>query len=142
MSFAATESVESNDATFETFDNLEEISADADNLEDDWGKPESEPKQEKVSEDLKVIKDSQTDYKGKVIKEDSNSKDEDVEDEKEELEANDRLTFDIFKSIPLGMCISAGEVGNKYVLYPVYKDMSDKTVMYYLRYYKKSNSSE
>jgi hypothetical protein len=89
MSFAATESVESNDATFETFDNLEEISADADNLEDDWGKPESEPKQEKVSEDLKVIKDSQTDYKGKVIKEDSNSKDEDVEDEKEELEAKE-----------------------------------------------------
>ena len=61
---------------------------------------------------------------------------------KKELEANDRLTFDMFKSIPLGMCISAGEVGNKYVLYPVYKDMSDKTVMYYLRYYKKPNSSE
>jgi hypothetical protein len=60
--------------------------------------------------------------------------------DKEELDANDRLTIDIFRKIPLGMCISAG--WNKYMLYPVYKDMSDKTVVYYLRYYKKPNISE
>jgi len=80
MSFAATESApESNDATFETFDNFEDIAEEAEASDDDWSKPEKE----EVSEDLKVIKDSQADSKGKVIKEDKDEK-ESEDDEEEE----------------------------------------------------------
>jgi hypothetical protein len=82
MSFAATESsVEP--TSFETFDNFEEIAEEADASEDDWSTPEPEAKEEKVSEDLKVIKDSQADSKGKVIKAD---KDENENEEEEEIE--------------------------------------------------------
>jgi len=84
MSLAGTESVESSDASFETFDNFEEIAQEAeDSSEDDWSKPEPESK---VSEDLKVIKDSQLDYKGEVIKEDKEAKKEEKKEEKEEEE--------------------------------------------------------
>jgi len=87
MSFAATESApESSDASFETFDNFEDIADEAEAADDDWSKPEPEQK-EKVSEDLKVIKDSQADSEGKVIKEDKEEtkNDEDgTEDDKEE----------------------------------------------------------
>jgi len=88
MSFAATESApESSDASFETFDNFEDIADEAEAADDDWSKPEPEQK-EKVSEDLKVIKDSQADSEGKVIKEDKeetkNDEDETEDDEEEE----------------------------------------------------------
>jgi hypothetical protein len=87
MSFAATEAApESNDATFETFDNFEDIADEAEAADDDWSKPEPQAK-EKVSEDLKVIKDSQADSKGKVIKDDKKSEkgvEEDSEDGEEE----------------------------------------------------------
>ena len=89
MSFAATESApESNDATFETFDNFEEIGEEAEASDDDWSKPEPEAK-EKVSEDLKVIKDSQADSEGKVIKDDKKSekKEEDDSEDGEEEES-------------------------------------------------------
>ena len=89
MSFAATESApESNDVTFETFDNFEEIGEEAEAADDDWSKPEPEAK-EKVSEDLKVIKDSQADSEGKVIKDDKKSekKEEDDSEDGEEEES-------------------------------------------------------
>lgn len=93
MSFAATESApESNDATFETFDNFEEIGEEAEASDDDWSKPEPEAK-EKVSEDLKVIKDSQADSEGKVIKDDKKSekgvKDDSEDGEEEESEVEE-----------------------------------------------------
>ena len=86
MSLAATESAPS-EASFETFDNFEEIAAEAeDSNDDDWGKEEA-PAKEKVSEDLKVIKDSQIDGEGKLIKDDKESdKDEEEESEEEESE--------------------------------------------------------
>lgn len=86
MSFAATESVESNDPTFETFDNFDDVSEESETADDDWSKPEPEPKKEKVSEDLKVIKDSQADEKGKIIKEDE---DDDSEEDGEEEESEE-----------------------------------------------------
>jgi hypothetical protein len=90
MSFAATESApESNDASFETFDNFEDIADEAEAADDDWSKPEPQAK-EKVSEDLKVIKDSQADSEGKVIKDDKKSekgvKDDSEDGEEEESE--------------------------------------------------------
>jgi hypothetical protein len=86
MSLAATESAPS-EASFETFDNFEEIAEEAEaSGDDDWGKEEA-PAKEKVSEDLKVIKDSQVDGEGKVIKDDKESdKDEEEESEEEESE--------------------------------------------------------
>jgi hypothetical protein len=87
MSLAGAESFsESNDESFETFDNFEEIAEEAEAADDDWSNPDPEPKKEKVSEDLKVIKDSQVDGEGKVIKEDKKAKekDEDSEDGEEE----------------------------------------------------------
>lgn len=93
MSLAGSESFsESNDESFETFDNFEDIAEEAEAADDDWSKPDPEPKKEKVSEDLKVIKDSQADSEGKVIKEDKKAKeeDEDSEDgEEEESEEED-----------------------------------------------------
>ena len=88
MSFAAESAPESNDATFETFDNFEEIGEEAEAADDDWSKPEPEGK-EKVSEDLKVIKDSQADSEGKVIKDDKKSekKEEDDSEDGEEEES-------------------------------------------------------
>jgi len=57
----------SSEATFETFDNFDEIAEEAEaSSDDDWSG--DEPDAEKVSEDLKVIKDSQADAEGKVIK--------------------------------------------------------------------------
>ena len=88
MSFAAESAPESNDVTFETFDNFEEIGEEAEAADDDWSKPEPEAK-EKVSEDLKVIKDSQADSEGKVIKDDKKSekKEEDDSEDGEEEES-------------------------------------------------------
>ena len=75
----------SNDSTFETFDDMETIAEEADaSSDDDWSKPE--PEKEKVSEDLKVIKDSQADADGKVIKDDKKEDKEEEEDEEEEEE--------------------------------------------------------
>jgi hypothetical protein len=72
------------EATFETFDNFEEIAEEAEAAsEDDWSKEEPE---EKVSEDLKVIKDSQADSKGKVIKDDKKEVKADKEEAEEEEE--------------------------------------------------------
>lgn len=89
MSFAATESAPS-ETSFETFDNFEEIAEEAEASEDDWGKEET-PTKEKVSEDLKVLKDSQIDGKGKLIKDDKkdNKKDEDETSDEEESEEED-----------------------------------------------------
>jgi hypothetical protein len=90
MSFAATESApESNDATFETFDNFEDIAEEAEAADDDWSNEEPEAKKEKVSEDLKVIKDSQVDGEGKVIKEDKKAKEEDEDSEDGEEEESE-----------------------------------------------------
>ena len=83
MSLAATESAPE-ETSFETFDNFDEIAAEAEDSNDDWSKEEA-PAKEKVSEDLKVIKDSQIDGEGKLIKDD---KDEDKSEDEEE-EAKD-----------------------------------------------------
>lgn len=95
MSFETTEADSSNDESFQTFDNFEEIADEADASEDDWSKPEKgEDKSEKVSEDLKVIKDSHADSEGKVIKDDkkNNKKDEDeTSDEEESEEEEDEI---------------------------------------------------
>jgi hypothetical protein len=96
MSFETAEAESSNDVSFETFENFEDIAEEAEASEDDWSQPEKEEvKAEKVSEDLKVIKDSQADSKGKVIKDDKQTKieakDEDGEEEEseEDSEEND-----------------------------------------------------
>lgn len=89
MSLAGAESFsDSNDESFETFDNFEEIAEEAEAADDDWAKPEPEAK-EKVSEDLKVIKDSQADSEGKVIKEDKKAKEKDEDSEDGEEEESD-----------------------------------------------------
>lgn len=89
MSLAGAESFsDSNDESFETFDNFEEIAEEAEAADDDWTKPEPEAK-EKVSEDLKVIKDSQADSEGKVIKEDKKAKEKDEDSEDGEEEESD-----------------------------------------------------
>jgi hypothetical protein len=77
----------SDESTFETFDDMEAISEEAESAEDDWSK--EEPEKEKVSEDLKVIKDSQTDSEGKVIKEDKKEDEEEGEEESEEEEESE-----------------------------------------------------
>lgn len=82
MEFATEET--SNESTFETFDDMETIAEEAEASDDDWSK--SEPEKEKVSEDLKVIKDSQADADGKVIKEDKKEDKEEEEEESEEEE--------------------------------------------------------
>jgi hypothetical protein len=78
------------EATFETFDNFEEIAEEAEAAsEDDWSKEEPE---EKVSEDLKVIKDSQADSEGKVIKDDKKevkAAKEEAEEEEESEESEE-----------------------------------------------------
>lgn len=90
MSLAGAESFsDSNDESFETFDNFEEIAEQAEESDDDWSKPEPEAKKEKVSEDLKVIKDSQADSEGKVIKEDKKAKEKDEDSEDGEEEESD-----------------------------------------------------
>ena len=87
MSFAATESAPS-ETSFETFDNFEEIAEEAEASEDDWGKEET-PTKEKVSEDLKVLKDSQIDGKGKLIKEDKDVEKDSEDGEEEESEEDE-----------------------------------------------------
>jgi hypothetical protein len=82
MSTETVQAVDS-DASFETFDSFEEIAAEAEAHDDDWSRPEETEGKEKVSEDLKVIKDSQADSEGKVIKEDKQAKKEEKEDEVE-----------------------------------------------------------
>lgn len=78
----------SSEATFETFDNFDEIAEEAEaSSDDDWSG--DEPDAEKVSEDLKVIKDSQADSEGKVIKDDKAAKKEVKEAKAEEEEETD-----------------------------------------------------
>ena len=94
MSFETAEAESSNDVSFETFENFEDIAEEAEASEDDWSQPEKEEvKAEKVSEDLKVIKDSQADSKGKVIKDDKQTKieakDEDGEEEESEEDSEE-----------------------------------------------------
>ena len=94
MSFESAESApESSDATFETFDNFEDIADEAESMDDDWSK-EEKPAKEKVSEDLKVIKDSQADSEGKVIKEDKKAKEEDEDEDGEEEESEEESEED------------------------------------------------
>jgi len=91
MNFGTEEN--SNESAFETFDDMDTITEDAEALDDDWSKPE--PQKEKVSEDLKIIKDSQTDSEGKVIKEDKkDSKGEEEEEEEEEEEGEEETEED------------------------------------------------
>jgi hypothetical protein len=94
MSLPAAETIsESNDPGFETFDNFEETLDQTTLQEDDWSQPEKEQEvlekepakkevKEKISEDLKVIKDSQADIDGKVIKD----KDQELEESEQEEE--------------------------------------------------------
>jgi hypothetical protein len=100
MSLAGNEATESNSETFQTFDNFEEIAEEAETAaDDDWSKPEKEEKPaEAVSEDLKVLDDSQADSEGKVIKEDKKEEkkeakkeeeEEEIEEEVEEIEAKE-----------------------------------------------------
>lgn len=72
-SFETFDSFDGGGDEFETFDTIAPIE------EDEIKEP---VKKEKVSEDLKVIKDSQADSEGKVIKEDG---EEDADEEKEEV---------------------------------------------------------
>lgn len=83
----AENSAPSNESTFETFENFDEINEEQEDGNDDWSKPESET--EKVSEDLKVLKDSQTDSEGKVLKKDKDSKKEEAEEEESEKEESE-----------------------------------------------------
>lgn len=79
------------EATFETFDNFEEIAEEAEaSSDDDWSKEEPA---EKVSEDLKVIKDSQADSEGKVIKDDKKEV-KAAKEETEEEEENEKSEED------------------------------------------------
>lgn len=76
------------ESTFETFDDLGD-SETFETFDDPYDVQEEEPKAEKVKDDLKVIKDSQADSEGKVIKEDKKStkkaeKEESDEEEDEE----------------------------------------------------------
>ena len=88
MSLAATESAPS-ETSFETFDNFEEIAAEAeDSNDDDWGKEDTSSK-EKVSEDLKVLKDSQIDGEGKLIKDGKASEKDEEKEESEEEESEE-----------------------------------------------------
>lgn len=81
------ESTSSEPVNFETFDNFDEIAEEAESAsDDDWS---SEEPEEKVSEDLKVIKDSQTDFEGKVIKEDKEAKKEEAKAKKDEDESEE-----------------------------------------------------
>jgi hypothetical protein len=91
MSFESNEAAPSGE-TFETFDNFEEIAEEAEaSDDDDWSKEEA-PAKEKVSEDLKVIKDSQVDGEGKLIKDDKQAKkDEDEESEEEDTEEEEEI---------------------------------------------------
>jgi len=75
----------STEASFETFDDLGTEEAEFETF-DDPIEEDDEPVEarEKVKDDLKVIKDSQTDSEGKVIKEDKETKKEANKEEKEE----------------------------------------------------------
>jgi len=81
----ATESTSSESASFETFDDLgsdEKFETFDDPIEVD----EEEEAKEEVKDDLKVIKDSQADSEGKVIKDDKKKAKEDEEEEEESEE--------------------------------------------------------
>lgn len=89
---------------FQTFDSFseDEISdSPVESNEDDWGNPDEskefkEPTKEKVKDDLKTLKDTEVDAKGKVIKDDKEEKEEEEdetdseeEDEEEEEEVEE-----------------------------------------------------
>jgi hypothetical protein len=78
QSFETFESFDEGGDSFETFDSMPELS------EEDFKEAKKEEGKEKVNEDLKVIKDSQADSDGKVIKEDK-AKEETEEDDKKEV---------------------------------------------------------
>jgi len=95
MSLAATESTPS-ETSFETFDNFDEIAAEAEDSNDDWSKEEA-PTKEKVSEDLKVIKDSQVDGEGKLIKDDKEADEEEESEEEESEEEEEKEEIQVKK---------------------------------------------
>ena len=78
----ATAGVENSDE-FATFDNFSEDEVVDTQSDDDWSK---EPEKEEVKDDLKVIKDSQLDHEGKVIKEDKKKEEKEEESEEEDEE--------------------------------------------------------
>lgn len=85
----ATESTQETSSGFETFEDLGSDEEKFETFDDPYEIEEEQPKaakKEEVKEDLKVIKDSQADSKGKVIKEDKDVKEEDEEEEVEEDE--------------------------------------------------------
>lgn len=88
-----TETNQSSDE-FQTFDSFseDEVSDSVEATEDDWARPDEskESKEETVKDDLKVLKDSKADDKGKVIKEDKeDSEEESDEEESEEDESEE-----------------------------------------------------
>lgn len=56
---------------------------------------------------------------------------------KDELLATDRLTFDKYKAITVGLNLSKTGKGQNYMVYPVYDNLNTKEVKYYVRYLKK-----
>lgn len=80
----ATAGVE-NSEEFQTFDSFSEEEVAETSSDDDWSKDPEEGK-EKVKDDLKVIKDSQLDHEGKVIKDKEEKEESDEEEESEEEE--------------------------------------------------------
>lgn len=72
-----------NSEEFATFDNFSEDETVDTAADDDWSKDPEEGK-EKVKDDLKVIKDSQLDHEGKVIKEDKKKAEKEESDEDED----------------------------------------------------------
>lgn len=78
QAFETFESFEDGGDSFETFDSMPELS------EEDFKDSKKDGEKEKVNEDLKVIKDSQADSEGKVIKEDKAKEETEEKEEKEE----------------------------------------------------------
>lgn len=79
----------STEASFETFDDMDSSQEEFETFDDPYDTDEEEEEvaaKEKVKDDLKVIKDSQADSEGKVIKEDKEAKKEAKKEEKEEEE--------------------------------------------------------
>lgn len=119
MSLAGAEA-NSNDSSFETFDSFEEVSTPDDSFNDDWSKPEEEPKAK--DEGLKVLDDTDVDADGDVVeKEDSPKKEpkrvkkEAVKEEEEEkpiVENEDNELPEEKKGKKLRLRMSDGDLYN------------------------------
>lgn len=125
MSFAATEAA--TDTNFETFDSFEESEEETQD-QDDWSageeKEEKEPKPK--DEGIKVLKDSEVDSEGKVVKEEGkepkkekkDAKEESFDDEAEESEESedeskeDKVEEDKKDNKKLRIRMSDGELYN------------------------------